>query len=136
MTLISEIYQSFRALPTWVQIWIALLLVPVNAATLFFTETPYGPAIALLAVFGMGANLIPMFRDREFGSIMALPHLLLWTPLVVLIAFVVLPNTPAGGFRSFLIVLLIVDVISLAFDFPDAWKWYRGTKNDSNASSR
>ena len=32
--LIAEIWQSFRSLPGWVQIWVAFLLVPVNMASL------------------------------------------------------------------------------------------------------
>ena len=133
--MIKDIYSSFRLLPTWVQVWIALILVPVNAAVILFTAHPYGPVVALLAIFGMAANLIPMVRDREFGSIMALPHLLLWTPLVLIILFVALPNTPTGGFRTYLYILLIVDVISLAFDYPDAWKWIHKSKATPPSSS-
>jgi hypothetical protein len=133
--MIKDIYSSFRLLPTWVQVWIALILVPVNAAAILFTAHPYGPVVALLAIFGMAANLIPMVRDREFGSIMALPHLLLWTPLVLIILFVALPNTPTGGFRTYLYILLIVDVISLAFDYPDAWKWIHKSKATPPSSS-
>jgi hypothetical protein len=133
--MIKDIYSSFRLLPTWVQIWIALILVPVNAASIFFTSHPYGPVVALLAIFGMAANLIPMVRDREFGSIMALPHLLLWTPLVFIVLFGALPNTPSSGFRTYLFILLIVNIISLAFDYPDAWKWYRKSKNTPSSSS-
>ena len=32
------------------------------------------------------------------------------------------------NYQTYLLILMVVDVISLAFDFPDIWKWYSGDR--------
>ena len=127
--MIKDIYLSFRALPLWVQIWVTLSLVPINCATLLFLTYPYGPLVATLAIAGMAFNLIPMIRDRGFGKSMAIPHLIFWVPLVLILATLILPQPVARNYTLFLLALLTVDTISLLFDIPDAWKWLRGDRN-------
>jgi hypothetical protein len=34
--MIAEIWGSYRRLPLWVELWVAVILVPVNAASLAF----------------------------------------------------------------------------------------------------
>jgi len=34
----------------------------------------------------------------------------------------------APGFRRYLLVLLAVDMLSLALDYVDGWKWWRGAR--------
>ena len=53
MSLFTDIFQSFRRLPLWVQIWMVLILIPINLTSLFFLDQPMGSWIAALAVFGM-----------------------------------------------------------------------------------
>ena len=48
--MIAEIWQSFRRLPLWVQLWVAVILVPVNLASVIFINAPGGFWIAVLAV--------------------------------------------------------------------------------------
>ncbi len=127
--MVIEIWQSFRRLPLWVQAWVALILVPVNLASLLFLAEPQGTMVAALAVGGMAPNLLIMMRDHGFSRAMALPHLMFWIPLVGLIA-IMLTGAPAlpAGYRQFLLLLLVVDLISLAFDVADAWRWWNGDR--------
>lgn len=127
--MIVEIWRSFRRMALWVQLWVVLVLVPVNLASLAFLSAPGGAWIAGLAVGGMAPNLPIMFGERGLSRAMALPHILIWTPLVVL----VLLTLTAGallppGFRAYLWLLLAVDLISLGFDYADAAKWLRGDR--------
>lgn len=126
MGLVLEIWRSFRALPLWVQVWVALILVPVNMAAIFFINEPGGLLIAALAVGGMMPNLVIMIAERGLSKAMALPHLLIWTPLVVIVMQA--PGTATGGFQTYLWLLLATDLLSLAFDYPDAWKWWKGDR--------
>ena len=121
-----DIWNSFRALPAWVQIWVAFILMPINMASLFFINEPSGLWIAFLANIGMMLNMPVMFKDRGFSKMMALPHLIPWTILVIWLAFF----RPIGGenYNTYLLVLLVVDVISLGFDYPDAIKWLKGDR--------
>ena len=105
--LVTDIWTSFRSQPLWVQLWMAFILVPVNLAS--------------LAVIGMAPNVVIMFVERGFGKTMAIPHLLPWTALVLLILFA----RPEGSaaYATYLWVVLVVDVISLLFDYPESWQW-------------
>ncbi len=125
--MILQIWQSYRRLPLWVQLWVALILVPVNAASLFFVTHPAGAWLALMAVGAMLCNGVLMLVERGFSKVMALPHVLIWTPMLGLILWL-LNQDIAESYRSYLIVLLAVDVISLTLDFIDSRKWLSGDR--------
>lgn len=124
--MLTEIWKSFRAMPAWVQIWVAFLLVPINMASIFFIDQPSGVWIVILAIGAMMLNIPVMLYDRGFSKLMAFPHLIPWTILVIWIAFA----HPVGsaGYDSYLWILLITNIISLGFDYPDALKWWNGDR--------
>jgi len=124
--LARDIYRSYRALPGWVQLWVGLVLVPVNSASLLFIMQPLGAWIALLAVIAMLLNLPVMLAERGFSRLMALPHLLPWTLLVALLIFA--RPEASGAFAAYLWLLLATDALSLGFDYPDAWAWLNGKR--------
>ncbi|WP_299842349.1 hypothetical protein [uncultured Roseovarius sp.] len=127
--MIVDIWQSFRRLPVWVQIWVAAILVPVNLSPLLFLSEFQGVMVATLAVGGMAPNLVIMMRDHGFSRAMALPHLLIWTPLVIFLINLLSSGAELPDiYRNFLILLLLVDLVSLAFDCLDALKWWRGDR--------
>jgi len=121
-----EIWNSFRATPGWVQVWMVFLLMPINMASVFFINEPKGMLIAFLANIGMLLNIPVMFYDRGMSKLMSIPHLLPWTVLVLIIIF----RRPeaTGLYDTFLWVLLIINLISLAFDYGDALKWIKGDR--------
>jgi len=121
-----EIWDSFRATPTWVQIWIMLVLGPINMASMFFINEPMGMLIAFLANIGMLLNIPVMIYDRGVSKLMSIPHLVPWTALVILIIFYRPEAT--GLYDTFLSTLLIINLISLAFDYVDAMKWIKGDR--------
>ena len=123
-----DMWKSVRALPFWVQIWVVVILVPVNFAALLFWDAAYGRLVGFLAAFAVLVNVVPLFRDRGFSKAMALSHVVLWIPLVALIVWLLWQGGVVGGYVWFLWLLLLVDGISLAFDIPDAWKWWQGDR--------
>ncbi len=125
--MIQQIWQSYRRLPLWVQLWVALILVPVNAASLFFVTQPAGAWLALMAVGAMLCNGALMLVERGFSKVMALPHVLIWTPMLGLILWL-LTQDIADGFRTYLLILLAVDVFSLILDVIDTRKWLSGDR--------
>lgn len=125
--LFADLWQSFRALSGWVQIWVLIILVPVNMASLFFLNEPLGYWIAVLAYIGMILNLPVMLWFRGFSKAMALPHLVPWTVLVIIIAF--FRPQATGAYDIYLWVLLATNVISLAFDYTDAFHWLKGDRH-------
>ncbi len=128
MELIQDIWRSFRALPLWVQVWVGLILVPVNMASILFVYQPTGLLIAALAIGGMTPNLYIMIKERGLSKAMSLPHLVIWTPLVIILLTNLGSPWMQGGYQTYIWLLLAVDLVSLGFDFPDAWKWWKGDR--------
>lgn len=126
--MIREIWQSFRRMPLWVQIWVALILVPVNLATLVFWYAPGGAVIACLAVGGIAINLPVMLVERGFSRTMALSHVALWVPLLIVLMGK-LSSVPDDSSGRFLWLLFAIDLVSLGFDIPDTLKWLRGERD-------
>ncbi|MEM6656966.1 MAG: hypothetical protein AAF625_02675 [Pseudomonadota bacterium] len=124
--MLKDIWISFRELPLWVQIWMAVILVPMNLMPLAFLDQPFGPLIAGLAVLGMALNLPIMIAARGMSGAMAVPHLVCWTPMVLIIAYVLNTHTDLLPlYAQLLLALLLVDLISLGFDLRDAIHWMK-----------
>ena len=87
--------------------------------------------IAFLANIGIMLNLPVMVLNKGFSKAMALPHIIPWTILIVML----LTNRPeaVGNYDAYLTVLLVVNAISLAFDYPDALKWLGGDRKIAGA---
>jgi hypothetical protein len=126
---ISDIWRSFRRLPRWVQIWVGLWLVPVNIAPILFFGGPYALWVCCLSIGGMLPNLGIMIAERGLSKRMSLPHLIIWSPLVILVVWVLATQAPQGGYRMILWAVLITDIVSLGFDIPDWMKWRRGDRD-------
>jgi len=124
--IIVDIWKSFRSIPGWVQIWVFFFLVPINMASLIFIDKPLGLWIAFLANIGMMPNLLVMWVHRGISNAMALPHLVPWTILVVILLFA--RPMAEGAYDVYLWVLLVTNAISLAFDYLDSVKWLRGER--------
>lgn len=125
--LLPSCWRSFRALPLWVQIWVAFILMPMNMASIAFLSEPGGVLVAVLAISAMILNLPVMIADRGFSKLMAVPHLLPWTILVIYL----IGWRPDGSdhYDLYLSALLVTNMISLAFDYPDAWRWLKGDRD-------
>lgn len=124
-----DIWNSFRRIPAWVQAWVAFVLVPVNLATLGFLDQSHGVYLAVLAIGGMLPNVVIMLNERGLSKIMAIPHLVIWPFLLILICYTLMSsaNLP-NGYIAFLVMLFVIDAISLVFDTVDFWKWRKGDR--------
>ncbi|MEM7303170.1 MAG: hypothetical protein AAF468_18975 [Pseudomonadota bacterium] len=117
----SRIMQSHNALPNWVKIWMNFILGPVNLATLAFLSEPSGALIAALAIGGMFLTVAIVFASGEFTKAAGIGHVVAWTPLIFMLTFA----RPEGSaiYQTFLTVLLVINVIALAFDYNDVRIW-------------
>lgn len=128
--MIGDIWSSFRRLPIWVQLWMSCWLVPMNLLPLaFWGQAANSNWIALLAIGGLLPNLPILLRERGFGKLMALSHLVFWTPLVFLIALTLLEGAADGWCQIMLIVLFVTNTVSLIFDLQDWIAWCRGERD-------
>ncbi|HQR70758.1 MAG TPA: hypothetical protein PLE54_09150 [Burkholderiaceae bacterium] len=129
---LGEIWHSYRSLPLWVQLWVGLVLVPVNALSLALLDHWAGRAAALAALAVVATNLPIMWLERGMSRLMAVPHLLIWGPLQGVLVLRLLervgPLPVAAVECLFILTLLVVNGISLAFDALDTWRWLRGER--------
>lgn len=120
---------SFRHLPTWVQAWIMVLLMPVNLAALFFPLSGVALWVTLSFVFILVTNCSLLWMQSRLSRVMGLPHLVVWIPLEVylLVQLTSNPNLSAAEF-TLAAVVAIVNAISIAFDLWDAYRWLKGDR--------
>lgn len=121
-----DIWTSFCSMPLWVQVWMMFLLVPINGLSLFFIDQPIGELVAILALGGIVPNIAVLFYERGFSRLMALVHILPWSVLVI----IVLINRPdvIEVYETYLLILAAINILSLAFDIPEAVQWLKGKK--------
>ncbi len=126
---IYDVWDSFLALPRWVQLWLVLVLVPVNLCSLLLLDTPTGKAGALAFAVVALSNLPIMLAERGMSRLMAVPHLVAWIPLLAWLAFR-LGAAPElqGAERMLAWALLLVNGVSLVFDAFDSWRWLHGER--------
>lgn len=134
MQRLQKVWRSFRALPLWVQIWVGLILVPVNALPFFFLDTPTGRWAAWAAVFVVSTNAPIMLIAGGMSRLMAVPHLLAWGPLVMALLWrLCSPHISGEPLMApelpLLWTLLSINSVSLAFDALDTWRWCRGERD-------
>ena len=124
-----HLWLSFRRLPLWVQVWMALVLVPVNLLSFLVLEYQAAQMVALAAVLALGSNMLLLYRYAGFSRAMALPHLVVWGPLQILLLMRVLQTpAPDAGEVMFIGLVLLVNGISLIFDLLDTWRWWQGER--------
>lgn len=124
-----HLWLSFRRLPLWVQVWMALVLVPVNLLSFLVLEYQAAQMVALAAVLALGSNMLLLYRYEGFSRAMALPHLVFWGPLQILLVMRVLQTpAPDTGEVMFIGLVLLVNGISLIFDLLDTWRWWQGER--------
>jgi len=124
--LFVAMWRSWLTSPTWVMAWVLLILAPTNIASLFFLGEPSGLLVAALALGGMTITTITLILERGFSRLAGAGHVIAWTPLVLMLVFAKPEGSAAYG--TYLTILLMVNLISLVFDFEDGWKWLRGDR--------
>ncbi|KPQ30655.1 MAG: putative permease YjgP/YjgQ family [Marinobacter excellens HL-55] len=122
-------WKSFRSLPVWVQVWVAGILVPVNAAAFWFMDTPAGWWAALAAALVLVSNYPVMLACEGMSRLMSLPHLIIWGPLQVFLLHRLITASPGNPEFGLILALLAVNGISLVFDAIDSWRWFAGERD-------
>jgi hypothetical protein len=127
--ILRAIWLSFRSLPIWVQVWVLGILIPVNASAFVFLELQSAQWAAWAAMFVVATNIPIMLRERGLSKLMALPHLIVWVPLEIML-LLRLASHPAllEPEQIFSFVILLVNGIGIAFDTFDTWRWLRGDR--------
>lgn len=124
----QSLWRSFRRLPLWVQLWMAAVLLPANLLSLFLLQYPSARMVAIAAMLALGSNMLLMYGYAGFTRLMALPHLLVWGPLQVILLMYLMASTPTTEEVIYIGLVLAVNGISLLFDALDSWRWLQGER--------
>lgn len=109
--------------PTWIPMWVALLMV-INLASIAFWSEPL--ARWILGVFMASAMLMMgLYARFGFEKILGLGHVL-WLPLLAVVLLAI--PSAEGGFRTFLLVWASVTTVSLVMDAADVWQYFAGVR--------
>lgn len=77
--IVAAIWRSFLGLPTWVKLWMLLILAPVNMASAAFASAPSGLLIAAMAHAGMMLDAVALIYSRGVSRLVSAGHVLTWT---------------------------------------------------------
>lgn len=133
---LRAIAASWMSLKTWVKVWLFLLNFIYLAAFLFLEK---GPVISwvLITYFLTGPFLLSiMIPERGLSRVLGLGHIVPWTPLVLYISARLFapgvlgaePLIVQSSYYLYLLSLLVMTVICLAFDYYDVYRWLRGER--------
>jgi len=92
-----------------------------------FSSMPFWVQVAILAVAGILPNIAVLFYERGFSRLMALVHVPPWSVLILLI--LTSRSEVSETYETYLLILAAINIISLAFDIPEAVQWIKGKRN-------
>ena len=128
--LILRILKSTFSLPVWVIVWVFLFLIPANLSGLFLLNYESGFWVALLGAGAIAINLVLMFLNGGFSKVFAIPHLILWIPLQIILLWRYLSVQELSVFeQNYILVVMIINGISIVFDIYDTREWLNGNRD-------
>ena len=117
--------------PTWVQIWLNVLLLGAFILPLSFLiwRQSRVAGIATIAVSVVaGFSIAWMYSQLGYVKLLGLPHVILWTPLAVFLWRQIRRADMPAWPRRLMSVSLVIIVISLVFDYADVARWLLGER--------
>lgn len=125
---IVRITKSFFALPLWVIVWISVFLIPANFAGFWFLDSDVGFWVALLGAGAIFLNFVPVLINGGLSKVLAIPHLVFWVPLEIILLWLLLTRDLSDGEWWLAVIVVVINGISLGFDIYDTREWWRGNR--------
>ena len=126
---VGRILRSTGALPLWVIVWIILFLIPANMSGYFLLQYETGFWVAALGGTALLINTVILLLNGGMSKVLAIPHLIFWLPLQVILAHRFFYVSGLETFEvRYLMAMLIINGISLGFDFYDTREWWNGNR--------
>ena len=112
--------------PPWIPVWV-LWLVAVNTASLGFLEHRVGQTVA--ASFAIVAPwMVGQAQFHGFTRLLGLPHLVIWTPLLLFLIRERAMLAPGSRVRQWVTALMLTIGLSLVLDTLDVARWVMGER--------
>jgi hypothetical protein len=125
MTLSEAIAQQ----PQWVQYWLYVLLFGILVlplALLIWKQTRLTAVIIIAASVIAGLGVSWIFDRLGYVKLLGLPHIILWTPLVLYLFGQVKREDMPVWPKRIMMAVLAVFVVSLVFDYVDVVRYMLG----------
>jgi len=127
---LARIFKSLFAMPVWVIVWMLGFLIPANLSGLFLLDYVSGFWVALLGATAIAINAVIVFANGGFSKVLAIPHLVFWAPLQVILLYRYFTVPDMSNFeQNYILVVLIINGVSLVFDIFDTKEWLRGNRD-------
>ena len=125
MTLSEAIAAQPRWLTYWVN-WMAFATIALPLALLIWRPSRLAGVATVVVSIAAGFGVNAMYAQMGYVRLLGLPHIILYTPLVIwLFAQARRPDMPAWP-RRILWVVIATIAISLAFDYTDSLRYLLG----------
>ena len=123
--------QGILKLPVHLQLWVLTLVAANIVAPLFFITRLEAQLTLATGLLGLGL-MSALTGSFGFSRIVGLGHLA-WLPLIGLLLTSLGDTSASTAFGFWLRSVIVLDSISLAFDFVDAARFYRGDRAETVA---
>ncbi len=117
--------------PQWVQLWLNVLLVGafvLPAVLLIWRQTRVAGIVTLIVSATAGFAVTWLYSGMGYVKLLGLPHVLLWTPLVIYLIGEFrgkeMPRLP----RILLGCVIAILLVSLVFDYVDMIRYILGER--------
>lgn len=125
MTLNEAVAQQ----PLWVQYWLYVLvfgIVVLPVTLLIWKQTRLTAIITIAASILAGLGVSWIYDKLGYVKLLGLPHIILWTPLVLYLYSQIKREGMPAWPKRILIAVLAVFVVSLVFDYVDVVRYVLG----------
>ncbi len=110
--------EHIAAGPLWVQIWVGIMTV-VNLSAIVFVWKDVRPRWVLAALLPNAIFMQYLFSVFGYTRILGLSHVIFWTPLLIYLYRSRRPDDRQSWTGRYLYTVMIVNGISLLFDYSD-----------------
>ncbi|MEM7214593.1 MAG: hypothetical protein AAF423_03545 [Pseudomonadota bacterium] len=130
INVILRILKSSFSMPVWVQIWIYIFLIPANFSGLLLLQYESGFWISVLGAGAIAINMVILFLNGGFSKVLAIPHLIFWIPLQIILLYRYFAVPDLSDFeQNYIMIVLVINGISIVFDIYDTKEWINGNRD-------
>lgn len=115
--------------PSWLRVWLPLLMLGgfiAPIALIFWRQTRVIGIISIVASLIAAVTIDYMYKQMGYVKLLGLPHIILWTPLIVYLIIQTRRHDFAVWPKRILTFMITIIGISLVFDYVDAIRYFMG----------
>lgn len=117
--------------PQWVQYWLNWLLFGgfvLPLALLIWRQSRITAVVAVVATLASGLTIGWLYEQMGYVKLLGLPHIIVWTPLAIYLVMQIRREHMPVWPKRIMSVVLATIIISLAFDYTDAIRYFLGER--------